>query len=668
MQELKLTPKRKEIVELMNFNSIFDILTYFPYRYEHYKMEKLTYSMHNKKVTFDGVISSKVKIDRITGGRMKTTFTLINGNDMVKVVMFNKFANTKFLYEGASLVVSGKYNAFINEISVSSFFIGTLGGKEKFTPIYSLPTNLKDSTYRSFVKYALDYAVEKKFLNSKLPADLIEKYKLISYEKAILNIHNPLSSEDLHQAFRYLKYEEFLSFCIMGSLKRRMYSSFYKTSKKEVDIEYVKEFINSLPFKLTTDQKYVIKDVLNDMTSQNTMSRLLQGDVGSGKTIVAIISLIANFTASYQGAIMAPTDILARQHYSSMKQLLEYSSIKVALLVSDMKTSEKKEVLEDIENGRIDIVVGTHALIQDYVKFNNLGLVIIDEQHRFGVKQRVALREKGSEIDVLYMSATPIPRTLASTIYMDMDVSTIECYPYKERKIITEFIGENSIKSLENKIKDYLKTKQKVYVVCPSIEESKLEISNVNEVYNSLSKTFNGYKVALLHGKMSAVEKNEIMNSFDKGDYQILVSTTVIEVGINVLDANMMIIYNAERFGLAQIHQLRGRIARDGNVGYCYLLSNSLEEDVVERLTFIASNNDGFKISEFDLKRRGAGDMLGLAQSGKSPFKVANLIDDFNILQVASKDASMILSNEVKYKDFIDYIRKIIHRLEQYVD
>ena len=398
------------------------------------------------------------------------------------------------------------------------------------------------------------------------------------------------------------------------------------------------------------------------------MSRLLQGDVGSGKTIVAIISLIANFTASYQGAIMAPTDILARQHYQGIKDLLEYRSIKIGLLVSDMKSSEKKEVLEDIENGRIDIVIGTHALIQDYVKFNKLGLVVIDEQHRFGVKQRVALREKGSEIDVLYMSATPIPRTLASTIYMDMDVSTIECYPYKERRIITKFIDENSIKSLENQIKEYLKTRQKIYVVCPSIEESKLEISNVNEVYKNLSKTFVNYKVALLHGKMSAAEKNEIMEKFDKGEYQILVSTTVIEVGINVLDANMMIIYNAERFGLAQIHQLRGRIARDGNIGYCYLLSNSLEEDVVDRLTFIANNNDGFKISEYDLKRRGAGDMLGLAQSGKSPFKLANLIDDFNILQAASKDASMMLSNESKYKDFIDYVRKIIHSSEQYVD
>lgn len=668
MLELKLTPKRKEIVELMQFNSIFDVLTYFPYRYEHYKVEKLSYSMHNKKITFDGKIIGKVKIDRISGSRMKTTFKLSNLDNEINVVMFNRFANTKFLYEGANLVVSGKYNAFINEISVSSFFIGSLEGKEKFTPIYSLPSSVKDSTYRSFVKTVYDYAKEKRFLIGHIPNDFIDKYKLIPYEKAIEYIHNPETEYQLHQANRHLKYEEFLTFCVMSSLKRKMYSSFYKTSKKEVDIKYVKEFIYSLPFKLTNDQKNVIKDILNDISSDYTMSRLLQGDVGSGKTIVSIIALIANYTTSFQGALMAPTDILARQHYKEITSLLKYSSIKIALLVSDMKVQEKKEVLDGLQNGLIDIVVGTHSLIQESVTFNNLGLAVIDEQHRFGVKQRVALKEKGSEIDVLYMSATPIPRTLASTIYMDMDVSTIECYPYKQRIIHTKYIQENSIRSLKKDIEEYLKTKQKIYIVCPSIEESSLEISNVNDIYNKITKEFKGIKVALLHGKMSASEKEEIMHKFAFEDYQILVSTTVIEVGINVIDANMMIIYNAERFGLAQIHQLRGRIARDGNIGYCYLLSDHIDEDVNERLSFIANNNNGFKISEFDLKRRGAGDMLGLAQSGKSPFKVANLIDDFNILQAASKDAQEILSLKDTYNEFIDYVSKIIHSKDQYVD
>lgn len=668
MENIKLTPKRKEIVELMNFNSIFDVLRYYPYRYDHYKIEKLTYSKHNQKVTFEGKIKGKVKIERINKGRMKTSFELVSENDEVKIVMFNHFVNTKFLHEGVNLVVMGKYNSFINEITVSSFNVGSLNGKEKFTPIYSLPSKIKDLTYRQFIKSILDYSANNYSFKNIIPDDFIEKYKLVSLQKAIEYIHNPETEEQIKQAYRHLKYEEFLSFCMMGALKRRIYSSYYKNERKEIDILYVKDFIDNLPFKLTSDQEKVVKEILDDMESKTTMSRLLQGDVGSGKTIVAFIALIANFTASYQGAIMAPTDILARQHYESLSKLIKYSSINVRLLVSDMTNKEKKEVYQELENGKIDIVIGTHALIQDSVNFNNLGLAIIDEQHRFGVKQRIALKDKGRQIDVLYMSATPIPRTLASTIYMDMDVSTIEAYPYKERKIYTQFIEENDIKRIKSFIISYLKTNQKVYVICPSIDESTLDISNVKEIHEKLSIDFKGYRVGLLHGKMTALEKNEIMRQFDEGKFHILVSTTVIEVGINIFDANMMIIYNAERFGLAQIHQLRGRIARDGNKGYCYLLSNSDAEEVKERLSFISSTNDGFKISEYDLKRRGAGDMLGLAQSGKSPFTIANLIDDFNILTVASKDVSIILQNEKKYDSFIRHIIKIIHNSEQYVD
>ena len=668
MEKIKLTPKRKEIIELMGFNSIFDVLKYYPYRYDHYKHEIPTYSKHDKKVCFEGVISSNVKIERITKGRMKTSFTLVNGNNDVKVVMFNKFANTKFLHTGANIVVMGKYNAFINEITVSNFYIGKLEGKEKFTAIYSLPSTIKDSTYRSFVNYVLDYAINNDYINDVLPIDLIEKYKLVDLKTAISYIHNPTNENELKQAYRYLKYEEFLSFCLIGALKRKMYSSYYKYERKRIDIEFVKQFIRHLPFKLTDDQKNVVKEIIDDMSGKTTMSRLLQGDVGSGKTIVAIIALIANYTSSCQGAIMAPTDILARQHYNSIKEFLKLSSIKVRLLVSDMNNLEKKMVLSEIENGQVDIVIGTHSLIQDSVKFKKLGLAVIDEQHRFGVKQRIALKEKGEQIDVLYMSATPIPRTLASTIYMDMDVSTIEVYPYKERIIHSKFINDNSIDSIKKEILDYLANNKKVYVVCPSIDKSNLDISNVLEIQEKLSKSLKYYDVAVLHGKMSAIEKNSIMNDFNEGRIQVLVSTTVIEVGINIMDANMMIIYNAERFGLASIHQLRGRIARDGQVGYCYLLSNSEDLDAINRLNFIASCNDGFKISEYDLKRRGAGDMLGLAQSGRSPFLLANLIDDFNILKVASNDVKFILDNQDKYSKYLSHIKKIIHSNEQFVD
>ena len=669
MKNLKLTPKRKEIVELMNFDSSFSVLRYYPYRYDHFKVDELSFSLHEKKVTFEGKVFGKVRIDRISKGRNKTMFTLINGSKQVKVVMFNKLASSKIFYEGASVVVCGKYNAFINEITVSTFFMGSLNNQEKFNPLYSLPSTIKDQTYRSFVRYIYDNLANSKGINTFIPQEFVEKYKLVDLKTALYSIHFPTTSEELRQAHRHLKYEEFLSFCVMGSLKRRLYSLASGIKHKKVDLIYVNHFIKSLPFKLTDDQYNCVKEILKDLNSINTMSRLLQGDVGSGKTIVALIALIANYSASFQGALMAPTDILARQHYESVKKFLNnYDDIKVTLLVSDMKAKEKNEALEDIASGKSKIIIGTHSLIQESVKYHNLGLAIVDEQHRFGVKQRLALKEKGKQIDVLYMSATPIPRTLASTIYMDMDVSTIEVYPYSERKINTYFINENSIKSVKDFLNQYLKTNQKIYVVCPSIDESPLEISNVTEIYQSYKKHFPNVNVGLLHGKLSAAEKNEVMEKFDKGEYQIIVSTTVIEVGINVLDANMMIIYNAERFGLAQIHQLRGRVARDGKIGYCYLLSSSQEEDVNERLSFIASSNDGFKISEFDLKRRGAGDMLGLAQSGKSPFTIANLIDDFNILKEASKDATYIMQNINKYSTFVDSIRDIIHNSEKYVD
>lgn len=668
MEKIKLTEKRKEIIQLLDFSSILDVLRYYPYRYEHFKNIDLSMSLHNQKVTFEGEIISNVKVERITKGRMKTSFTVSNSNQFVKVVMFNRFANTKFLYENAKIVLSGKYNAFTNEITVSNFFMGSLENDEKYIPVYSLPTNIKDSTYRQFVKYIYSCALEKDLLNDTLPKELIDRYRLIPFKDAINYIHNPINEENLKQAYRYLKYEEFLSFCILGALKRKINTIQLGEKNKIIDVEFINKFIEALPFKLTGDQLSSVKEIINDIKSKNVMSRLLQGDVGSGKTVVALIALIANYTASYQGAIMAPTDILARQHYASIINFLKNYEIKVALLVSDMSSKEKKDVLERIEQGDVDIIVGTHALIQNNVNYKKLGLAIIDEQHRFGVKQRVALKEKGKQIDVLYMSATPIPRTLASTIYMDMDVSTIQCYPYLERKISTFFINKNSVKSIKNKIETYLSSKQKIYVVCPSIEESNIDISNVMEIQRSWQKEFPNYKVGLMHGKLTTEEKKTIMEMFVNNEINVLVSTTVIEVGINVYDANMIVIYNAERFGLAQIHQLRGRIARDGNEGFCYLLSSSEDLDAIERLNFISSTNDGFKISEFDLKRRGAGDMLGLAQSGKSPFTIANLIDDFNILLVASKDANMIINNQEKYPELIKKNLDIIHNSEQYVD
>lgn len=665
---IKLTKKREEIMQIMQFNNLFNVLRYYPYRYDILKETiKPTMEDHNKKITIEGFIMSDIKVNYISKSRQKTMFNVTNNFLSINVVMFNRFWY-KSLKRGSHVIVYGKYDAFKNEITASTFMVGELNNQERIITHYSLSQTIKDSTYKNFVLFA--YNNEKNNIIDAIPSDFIQKYKLGSLKEALYSIHFPESEDNLHQAKRYLKYEEFLNFCVLSSLKRKMYSLKDGIKQKHVNFDYVKSFIHTLPFSLTIDQKEACKEILHDIDSTSCMSRLLQGDVGSGKTIVALIALVANYKAGFQGAIMAPTDILAKQHFKTIVNFLNAfdTNIKVILLVGGMSTKDKKQTLEDIQNGKANIIVGTHALISSNVNYYNLGLAVIDEQHRFGVKQRITLKEKGKKIDVLYMSATPIPRTLASTIYMDMDVSTIQAYPYKERIIHTEFINSLKITTIKKDIDNYLAKGKKIYIVCPCIDESQLELNNVIKTYQSYKKGFPNIKIGLLHGKLANDEKEKVMQEFESENLQILISTTVIEVGINVIDANMIIIYNAERFGLAQIHQLRGRIARDGQEGYCYLLSASTDEEVIDRLKFICTTNDGFKISEYDLKRRGAGDMLGIAQSGKSPFTIANLIDDFKILKVASEDATKIVNDTVKYKDYLRYINSILEQNENYLD
>lgn len=667
MESIKLTPKRKEIMEEMNFHDLLDVLRYYPYRYDHLKRSDLSFSLHDQKVYVDGPIITDIQNNLFSKKKMKTIFSIAYQDKEVKIILFNRFGWSKILKKGTNLVVIGKYNAFRQEIVASGFFIGNLN-QDRWITYYSLKKEIKETTYKNFVRYCYEQAMTFHLICDKVPPQYQKKYRLISLQDAIRFIHFPENEEQLRQAHRYLKYEELLIFCLTGNIKRRILSLHQTAKQKKIEITYVQNFIHQLPFVLTSDQQKAVDEILTDMNSHSTMTRLLQGDVGSGKTIVALIALMANYTTHEQGALMAPTDILARQHFQYITEMLKTYPVRIGLLVSDMNSKEKEQMLIKVKNHEIDIVIGTHALIQPTVQFESLGLAIVDEQHRFGVKQRVMLKEKGKQVDVLYMSATPIPRTLASTIYMDMDVSTIEVYPYSNRVINTTYIDSLSIKNVRKQIDDYLQTGQKIYIVCPCIDESTQELSTVYSIYQQWQEDFPTYPIGLLHGKLPSDEKKAIMNQFSSGQIQILVSTTVIEVGINILDANMMIIYNAERFGLAQIHQLRGRIARDGKIGYCFLLSDSEDEKAIERLTFISQTNDGFKIAEYDLKNRGAGDMLGLAQSGKSPFVISSLIDDFNILKVAHEDAREILKNPSSYQNLIDTIYEQIRNSERYVD
>ena len=410
MDKINITPKRKEIMELMNFNSLFDVLRYYPYRYEILKNEDIDASKDGQKITVEGIITGGIKTEKFSFNRKsRTTFFIKVKQFYLKVILFNSFSWNKVLKDDMNVVITGKLNFLKKEIVASKFHVGSLNNQEQFISIYSLPVAIKDKYYRNFVEYSYNYLHSHRLLKDLIPFEFIERYKLGNLDDALKYIHLPHREEEIRKAQRYLKYEELLNFCVMGGIKRDLFTSSSTNLEKKLDYNLISKAIKDLPFKLSKDQLTAFNEILNDLKSKRVMSRLLQGDVGSGKTVVGLLSLIANYSAHYQGVLMAPTDILAKQHYLDFKKFLTNYPIKVALLVRDIKTKEKQEILKDLKEGNIDIVIGTHALIQDNVVFKNLGLAIVDEQHRFGVKQRLALKEKGEKVDVLYMSDTPIP-------------------------------------------------------------------------------------------------------------------------------------------------------------------------------------------------------------------------------------------------------------------
>ena len=489
-----------------------------------------------------------------------------------------------------------------------------------------------------------------------MPSDLKEAHHLIDYKTAIKNIHDPSGSNLLKQSISRLKYEEFLRFYLALDILKGNTASTLKQAKLFSE-DKVNELVGSLGFELTKDQNETVEDILKDLRSTNVMYRLVQGEVGSGKTAVAMIGLYANYLAGYQGALMAPTEILAKQHYASLKKQLEPFGVRVGVLYSSMEN--EKEIKEKIADGLIDIIVGTHALFSKDVEYKKLGMVIADEQHRFGVRQRQALKEKGVNVDFILMSATPIPRTLASSIYGDMDVSTIETLPAGRKGCKTYLIKENSIRSIMDQIRIKLDEGRQIYIIAAAIERSdNYNAKDVSGLYDALKEEFAPYRVALMHSRLSSEEKDQIMDAFYRNEYQILISTTVVEVGLNVKNATMMIIYDSDKFGLSQIHQLRGRVQRSEHEGSCYLLTNSKDEDTLNRLKILCRSNNGFDISYEDLKLRGPGDILGTRQSGIPAFILGNLIEDTRFIKAARDDAHMIMKNKDKeeYRRYYDKI------------
>lgn len=666
LQRLGINENRIKILNDMQIYVVEDLLTYFPYRYE---IVEETPLINNEKITVEGIILSSPKVF-FKGRLSRLSFEMSIKDEVYGVTIFNRHFLKPHMSVGKTITITGKYDESKKSITASDIKLKPLNELTGITPVYSIKDGLTQKSFAAYIKKALKFY--KGNVDDEVPISLVIKHQLIHRELALTLIHFPNDSENIKQALRYLKYEEFLKFQLTMQYIKLSRSN-NRGIKKEFSQLDIDKFIDTLPFKLTEDQVNVNLEVLADLSSDKMMYRFIQGDVGSGKTVVAAIGLYANCLAGYQGALMAPTEILASQHFKSLQKLFKDTKINLALLTGSLTNKEKNIIYEKLINGEIDIVIGTHALFQNKVIYKNLGFVVTDEQHRFGVNQRKALKDKGNVVDFLVMSATPIPRTLAISLYGDMDVSTIKTMPKGRKGIITDVIKSTSMKPILDTVKEYLSSGGQCYVVCPLVEESEaIDSRNATSIYQGMVKYFkNDYNVGLLHGKMNDETKEDIMKQFENNKIQILVSTTVIEVGVDVENANMMIIYNAERFGLSQLHQLRGRVGRSSTQGYCYLLTNSNTDEAKERLEFLKTCNDGFEISYYDLKLRGPGDVLGNKQSGLPTFLIGDVFKDFNILEVARKDAIELLnhkSNDSIYLKLIDQIETTLSKNNQYVD
>lgn len=652
IKDLKLTPKRKEILDRLSLYSIKDIVSYYPFKYEEHRITHYNDFKVGENVFFEGELSSYPSTFRYAGKKSITRFKVIYEEEELNISIFNRPWIRNLNYN-SKIVIIGKYDGG-NKITASNYYTKPIEEIEGIMPLYSL----KEGISQNDIKKIIELVLNKCELIDEMPSEYIDKHHLISYEEAIRNIHKPKDHLMLMKALSRLKYEEFLRFHLALIYQS---SNVLNNDKpiKTIDKEKINAFIKSFDYSFTSDQTKACEDIINDISSTKTMYRLLQGDVGSGKTAVSMVGCYGNYLAGYQSALLAPTEILARQHYKSFIEAFKNTNCRIEVLYSNCPNME--EIKQRLKDGDIDIIIGTHALIQEDVTFNKLGLVVSDEQHRFGVNQRKALNEKGKDADVLMMSATPIPRTLANSIYSDMSVSNIVTMPNGRKGVDTYLINENSIVSVIDKIKEKLKEGRQAYIIAAAIEASdNYKAKDASGLHNALIDAFVPYKVGLLHGRMSSEEKDNIMSSFNNNDIQVLVSTTVVEVGVNVKNATVMVIYDSERFGMSQIHQLRGRIQRGSYKGTCYLLTSTKEMEALNRLNILVNCNDGFKIAYEDLKLRGPGDILGTRQSGLPGFILGNLIEDTKFIDAAKDDAQQISKNLDK-KDNKVFFDKIIH-------
>ena len=652
---MKITSRRLGLLVKMGIQTVEDLLKYYPLRYETRCIKEFSQWQEKENVIFSGLICAPARVIRLGKNRTMTKFKVMSWNEELNITLFNRPWTNQLVF-GKTIVIQGIYQGNYN-VTATNYSFKPIEEQLGIQPIYALTDGLKQADMQAILKQALQYV---HIMPQRVPQRYMDAYHLLDINQAYQWIHFPKDENHLKQAVRTLKYEEFLCFQLV---MQTMHVKKEIKEPKKIDVSKIYEWIDNLPFELTKDQKQSTDSVLYDLKLDSIMFRLVQGDVGCGKSVVAFASMYANQQANYQSALLAPTEILARQHVENMHKL----GLDATLYVSSLSSKEKKEILTGLNDGTIQNVVGTHALFQEGVTFHKLGLVIADEQQRFGVKQRKALLEKGRNVDFLMMSATPIPRTYAHFLYGDMDISSIHTMPKGRKPVETKYFKTSSMKPCLKQVLDFIEEGRQCYVVCPAIEENdEYKMRNVVEIYEGMTKTLKDVRIGLLHGKMSSSEKEEVMTKFQNHELDILVSTTVIEVGIDVKNATVMVIYDAHRFGLSTLHQLRGRVARGEKQGYCFLLSPSSDVQAIERLKKLEELKDGFEISEYDLHMRGPGDILGIRQSGVPALVFGDFDKDKAMMEACIHDAREILMDQ-QDTDLLLYVSKAIESA-QYFD
>ena len=653
---------KKTITELKNLEiySINDLIEHYPYKYNLLKLNNIDEIEDGENILIEGILASPPLLRRINPRLNILLFKVNTNRKLINIIIYNRAYIKKNLLLGKEITIFGKWDEKRNTITATNILFSKIINNT-YESIYHLTNGISNKTMTKIINNAL---LLKPSLNDYVPEYLNEKYNFISKNEAIRKIHNPKNEKDIKQAKLKLIYEELFKLMFkMNYLKLKIKTNNNKP-KKIVQKSLIDDFIRTLPFELTKDQLNAVKGIYEDLSSNHRMNRLLQGDVGSGKTIVGIIAAYITYLSGGQSALMAPTEILANQHFQNVKNILIETNMRIELLTGNTKKKERDIIIDKLEKGQIDLVIGTHALLNEKLKFKNLSLVITDEQHRFGVNQRTLLNKKGENTDILYMSATPIPRTYALTLYGDMDITNIKTKPKGRKEIKTIIKEEKEIKDVLYLMLEEIKKGRQIYVVSPLIEENEnLDLKTVIELKEKIDIAFNNkVKTEILHGKLNKKDKDEIMKNFINGETKILISTTVIEVGVDVTNATMIVVFNADRFGLATLHQLRGRIGRNEYDSTCILIGPKNNE----RLKVLNESNDGFYITEKDFEMRKEGDLFGIKQSGEMFFKIADLKRDYKILMQTKIDSEEFLKENIT-NDFKNYpiYYKIVKEIEK---